>query len=123
MAGQTCSSESCASAAHSPRSSASSSTLCCLSCCLVLSASWSLSATLAHPSHAPLPGSFVSDALTDELLVAGRWNVTWKALTEVLPLTIGPTAVLISVGINVALGGKLELVKLLTVRRRRHSGV
>jgi hypothetical protein len=32
----------------------------------------------------------------------------------VLPSSIGPTAVLISVGINVLLGGQIELVKLLT---------
>ena len=38
----------------------------------------------------------------------------WKTLGEVLPDTIGPSAVIISVGINVALGGNVELVKLLT---------
>ena len=45
---------------------------------------------------------------------AGRWNATWKTLSEVLPSSIGPSAVLISVGLNVLLGGKVQLVKLLT---------
>ena len=49
-----------------------------------------------------------------ELETVGRWNAMWKTLTEVLPSSIGPTAVLISVGINILLGGKLQLVKLLT---------
>ena len=44
------------------------------------------------------------DVLTTELMYAGRWHSFWKALGEVLPLTIGPAAVLISVGIDVALG-------------------
>jgi ABC-type multidrug transport system fused ATPase/permease subunit len=35
----------------------------------------------------------------------GRWNALWKTLAEVLPNCIGPTAVLISVGINVLRGG------------------
>lgn len=52
--------------------------------------------------------------LTVELETAGRWNAMWKTLTEVLPSSVGPTAVLISVGINSLLGGKLQLVKLLT---------
>jgi ABC-type multidrug transport system fused ATPase/permease subunit len=52
--------------------------------------------------------------LTGEMETVGRWNAFWKTLSEVLPNTIGPTAVLISVGINVLLGGKVELVKLLT---------
>ena len=49
-----------------------------------------------------------------ELETVGRWNAMWKTLTEVLPSSIGPTAVLISVGINILLGGELQLVKLLT---------
>ena len=43
-----------------------------------------------------------------------RWNALWGTIAYVLPSSIGPTAVLISVGINVLLGGKVELVKLLT---------
>ncbi len=38
----------------------------------------------------------------------------WEQLAWVLPSTIGPSAVLISVGVNVFLGGTVELVKLLT---------
>jgi hypothetical protein len=38
----------------------------------------------------------------------------WGTISYVLPSSIGPTAVLISVGINVLLGGTVELVKLLT---------
>eukprot|EP01051_Picozoa_sp_SAG22_P031380 SAG22_NODE_12680_length_433_cov_0.913174_2_plen_52_part_01 len=38
------------------------------------------------------------------LQIAGRWAAVWKAIGEVLPLTIGPTAVLLSVGINVLRG-------------------
>lgn len=49
-----------------------------------------------------------------DLETAGRWNAMWKTLTEVLPSSVGPTAVLISVGINILLGGELQLVKLLT---------
>ena len=54
------------------------------------------------------------DTLTEELQVAGRWHAIWKATSEVLPMTIGPAAVLISVGIDVVSGSKIELVKLLT---------
>ncbi len=54
------------------------------------------------------------NGLTVELETVGRWNAMWKTLTEVLPSSIGPTAVLISVGINILLGGELQLVKLLT---------
>eukprot|EP01043_Picozoa_sp_COSAG02_P009580 COSAG02_NODE_327_length_24561_cov_92.867754_19_plen_797_part_00 len=52
--------------------------------------------------------------LTTEMETVGRWNAFWKTLADVLPNAIGPTAVLMSVGINVLLGGKVELVKLLT---------
>ena len=57
--------------------------------------------------------------LTDEMEAAGRWAAIWKALGEVLPLAIGPTAVLLSVGISVygprggARGGQEFLVRLL----------
>ena len=54
------------------------------------------------------------DKLTLELERQGRWTVLWQMLAWVLPSTIGPSAVLISVGINVLLGGSVELVKLLT---------
>jgi hypothetical protein len=37
-----------------------------------------------------------------------------EQLAWVLPSTIGPSAVLISVGVNVLMGGTVELVKLLT---------
>ena len=49
-----------------------------------------------------------------EMQRVGRWTTTWQTISWVLPSSIGPTAVLISVGINVLLGGKVELVKLLT---------
>ena len=54
------------------------------------------------------------DKLTDEMEVTGRWNALWKTLSEVLPNSVGPTAVLISVGINVLMGAEVQLVKLLT---------
>ena len=41
-------------------------------------------------------------------------SVRRKTLSEVLANAIGPSAVLISVGVNVLLGGKVELLKLLT---------
>jgi ABC-type multidrug transport system fused ATPase/permease subunit len=61
-------------------------------------------------------GMFIGrlETLTEELQAAGRVAAVWKALGEVLPLCIGPAAVLISVGIDVRLGGKVSLVKLLT---------
>ena len=49
-----------------------------------------------------------------EMQRVGRWTTTWQTISWVLPSSIGPTAVLISVGINVLFGGKVELVKLLT---------
>lgn len=54
------------------------------------------------------------NTLTGELEIIGRWNAAWKTLSEVLPSSVGPAAVLISVGINAFLGGELQLVKLLT---------
>lgn len=54
------------------------------------------------------------NSLTDEQEQTGRLNAAWKTLAEVLPNSIGPTAVLISVGINVLRGGQVQLVKLLT---------
>ncbi len=57
--------------------------------------------------------------LTDELERQGRWTVFWEQLaggwgSGGLPAMIGPSAVLISVGVNVLRGGSVELVKLLT---------
>ena len=49
--------------------------------------------------------------LTMDLERAGRWNATWEQIAYVLPSSIGPSAVLISVGINVLFGGEVELVK------------
>lgn len=54
------------------------------------------------------------NVLTIEMETVGRWNAFWKSLSDVLPNAIGPTSVLMSVGINVLLGGQVELVKLLT---------
>ena len=54
------------------------------------------------------------NTLTDELEQAGRWNNFLKTLTEVIPNSIGPTAVLISVGVSAALGNPVSLVNLLT---------
>ena len=54
------------------------------------------------------------NTLTDELERAGRWNNFLKTLTEVIPNSIGPTAVLISVGVSAALGNPVSLVNLLT---------
>eukprot|EP01052_Picozoa_sp_SAG31_P009029 SAG31_NODE_467_length_15267_cov_13.792919_5_plen_364_part_00 len=52
--------------------------------------------------------------VTAELQTAGRWNVTWQTLATVLPGSIGPISVLISVGIHVGRGGALRLVDLLS---------
>ena len=54
------------------------------------------------------------DHLALEMQRVGRWTVAWQVIAYVLPSSIGPAAVLISVGINVLLGGQVELVKLLT---------
>ena len=57
--------------------------------------------------------------LTGELERQGRWTVFWEQLAGGwgaggLPAMVGPSAVLISVGVNVLRGGTVELVKLLT---------
>ena len=44
------------------------------------------------------------DSLALEMERVGRWTATWQTIAWVLPSSIGPTAVLISVGINVLLG-------------------
>ena len=38
----------------------------------------------------------------------------WSTLGSVLPQSLGPAAVLISVGVDLLRGGKIELVKLVT---------
>jgi ABC-type multidrug transport system fused ATPase/permease subunit len=52
--------------------------------------------------------------LTHQLQRQGNWVNVWEQLANVLPSTIGPVAVLASVGIHVALGGPLRLADLLT---------
>lgn len=43
-----------------------------------------------------------------------RWQTIWSTLGEVLPQALGPVSVLVSVGVDVLLGGQVELVKLVT---------
>ena len=62
------------------------------------------------------PNFFIKklNKLTEDLEKAGQWNNTWDQIAYALPSSIGPSAVLISVGMNVLFGGEVELVKLLT---------
>lgn len=49
-----------------------------------------------------------------------RWQTLWSTLGEVLPQALGPISVLVSVGVDVLLGGKIELVKLVTASSCAH---
>ena len=44
----------------------------------------------------------------------GCRQAIWNTLGQVLPQALGPLSVLVSVGVDVLLGGKVELVKLVT---------